>query len=83
MRRKAMKKLFVSVAVILSIVFMMHGYVVADNPIPKAGEVLPAIKLKIPEKAEDRNYLGLSGSGEFAIPDIKAQVVIIEIFSMY
>jgi hypothetical protein len=78
-----MKKLVVSLAVILCIVFVMHGYVVADNPIPKVGEVLPSIKLKMPEKAEYRNYLGLSGSGEFSIPDIKAQVVIIEIFSMY
>jgi hypothetical protein len=78
-----MKKTVVSLAVILSIVFMMHGFVVADNPIPKTGEVLPAIKLKMPENAEHRNYLGLSGSGEFSIPNIKAQVVIIEIFSMY
>jgi len=78
-----MKKLFVSVAVILGVVFTLHSYAVADYPIPKKGEVLPAIKLKMPGKTEYRNYLGLSGNGEFAIPDIKAQVVIIEIFSMY
>ena len=78
-----MKKLIMSVAVVLCIVFMIHGYAFSDKPIPKTGETLPEIKLKMPEKAEHRTYLGLSGSGEFTIPDIKTQIVIIEIFSMY
>lgn len=50
---------------------------------PKAGQALPEFSLKIPEDANHRAYLGLSGSGEFKINQIKAPLVIIEIFSMY
>ena len=55
----------------------------AANKPPEKGEQLPVINLPIPKNPEERNYLGLSGSGSFKIPQIKAKVVIIEIFSMY
>ena len=55
----------------------------AANKPPEKGEVLPAINLPIPKNPEERNYLGLSGSGLFKIPQIKAKAVIVEIFSMY
>ncbi len=54
----------------------------ADAPPPEGG-VLPDISLPIPEKPEEQQYLGLSGTGTFTIPKIQAEVVIIEIFSMY
>jgi peroxiredoxin len=50
---------------------------------PEKGEVLPLINLPVPKNPEERNYLGLSGSGLFKIPQIKANAVIVEIFSMY
>ena len=55
----------------------------AANKPPEKGEVLPVINLPVPKNPDERNYLGLSGSGLFKIPQIKAKVVIIEIFSMY
>lgn len=45
--------------------------------------MLPDIKLPIPEKPEEQQYLGLSGTGTFTAPKIRAEVVIIEVFSMY
>ena len=36
-----------------------------------------------PDDPSERNYLGLSGDRHFKIQDVKADVVIIEIFSMY
>jgi thiol-disulfide isomerase/thioredoxin len=45
--------------------------------------VLPRIKLPAPKDPGEKSYLGLSGSVFFRIPQIKAKVVIIEIFSMY
>jgi peroxiredoxin len=54
----------------------------AERP-PLEGDVLPDISLPIPEKAEERQYLGLDGKGTFEIPKIRADVVIVEIFSMY
>lgn len=46
-------------------------------------DVLPTIKLPIPQGPEEKTYLGLSGEGYFKIPQIKAQIVIVEVFSMY
>jgi thiol-disulfide isomerase/thioredoxin len=54
----------------------------ADKP-PEKGEGLPVINLPIPENPDERNYLGLSGTGLFKIPQIKAKTVIVEFFSMY
>jgi hypothetical protein len=39
--------------------------------------------LTAPQKTELQEYLGVTGKKTFAIPEIKAEVVIIEIFSMY
>jgi peroxiredoxin len=50
---------------------------------PAKGDPFPAVTLPIPRDANDRNYLGLSGSGTFKLSQIKAQAVLIEIFSMY
>jgi thiol-disulfide isomerase/thioredoxin len=44
---------------------------------------LPDIRLAPPKDSIEREYLGLSGNDAFTIPQIKANVVIIEIFSMY
>jgi hypothetical protein len=54
----------------------------ADLP-PAEGGVLPNITLPIPEKPEEQQYLGLEGKGAFAVSKIQADVVILEIFSMY
>jgi len=47
------------------------------------GEPFPALMLPDPKSAEDKNYLGLSGTGAFKISQVKGQAVLIEIFSMY
>jgi thiol-disulfide isomerase/thioredoxin len=47
------------------------------------GDPLPAISLATPGIAEQKAYLGLKGDGPFALTDIAAKVVIVEIFSMY
>ena len=54
----------------------------AEKP-PAEGQPLPAFELAVPQDAVQRNYLGLSESGQFSVPQIKARVVIIQIFSMY
>lgn len=63
--------------------FLCSNYASADNPLPGKGSVLPEIRLAVPTIPAHRTYLGISGSESFTIPDIKAEVVIIEIFSMY
>jgi thiol-disulfide isomerase/thioredoxin len=43
----------------------------------------PAFELPIPGSEADKSYLGLSGSGTFTVGQIKAPVLIIEVFSFY
>jgi thiol-disulfide isomerase/thioredoxin len=72
-----------SSSVITILCFMLVFPTLAANKPPEKGEVLPVMNLPIPKNPDERNYLGLSGSGLFKIPQIKAKVVIVEIFSMY
>lgn len=55
----------------------------SSPPGPPVGKALPDFTLKIPEDAVQRGYLGLKEKNAFSIPDIDAQVVVIEVFSMY
>jgi peroxiredoxin len=50
---------------------------------PAKGAQLPKADLPVPNDPAGRLYLGLAKTGSFQIPEIKAKVVIIEIFSMY
>jgi hypothetical protein len=71
---------------LISILFLLLAYpfwVSAASQPPPEGGVLPNIELPVPEKPYYRQYLGLDQKSVFSIPEIKAEVVIIEIFSMY
>jgi peroxiredoxin len=50
---------------------------------PAVGGMLPEVVLPLPQQAEDRAYLGIKSGDTFKIPQIVADVVIVEIFSMY
>lgn len=50
---------------------------------PSENGTLPEITLSLPQNRETQEYLGLEGKAAFMIPQIKAEAVIIEIFSMY
>jgi len=52
------------------------------NLLPEGG-TMPEISLPVPQLPEYRTYLGLGDEGEFNISKIKAEVLIIQIFSMY
>jgi hypothetical protein len=59
------------------------GPVGAESQPPPEGGLLPEFVLATPKSPEQQGYLGISGKDTFKIPEIKAEVVIIEIFSMY
>jgi len=67
---------------ILFVFALMNPGAIIAQTLQKGGQ-LPSIVLPIPKSAEEKAYLGLSGSGTFKIPQIKADVVLVEIFSMY
>lgn len=76
------KLLFLPLFIVICSFLMICPAQAADNP-PAVGDTLAPIKLAVPDDPQARSYLGLSGSGQFAVPEIQTQVVIIEIFNMY
>lgn len=54
----------------------------ADQP-PAEGGVFPDLSLPVSQKYDERQYLGTGPDGNFKISQIKARLVIVEIFSMY
>jgi hypothetical protein len=77
-----MPRLIKGLLFFLFTILLPLGLVAAVQPPPEGG-ILPEIVLTVPENAWRREYLGLDATREFKIPQIQAQVVIIEIFSMY
>jgi hypothetical protein len=45
--------------------------------------VLPEFTLPVPQADDQQQYLGVVGKDSFKIPEIKADIVIIEIFNIY
>jgi hypothetical protein len=77
------------IVLMLCLVLMFGGFLAeavhcraADGP-PSEGGVLPNISLPIPDQPDQRQYLGLDGKGIFKIPEVRADVIILEVFSMY
>jgi peroxiredoxin len=75
------KILFFTVLVACLAVF--HSATVSSERPTIRGDALASIKLPVPQEPSAKSYLGLTGEGSFTISQIKAHVVIIEIFNMY
>lgn len=78
-----MKRIYLPVVAIGMLFLIVCDLTPATHLPPAKGGVLPRIGLPVPKDPGEKSYLGVSGSGFFRIPQIKAKVVIIEIFSMY
>ena len=50
---------------------------------PGGSKNIPVIELPMPVSEQGKEYLSLSGTGNFKIGQIKAQVLIIEVYSIY
>ena len=77
-----MKKFLYGFIMVVSIMAFGQAISAADRT-PAAGELFPDIALAMPEKSIQKEYLGLKGNGSFRLSQIKAELLIIEIFSMY
>ena len=67
----------------MAVWFVPAGFAEVGTSPPVEGGVLPAIELNVPDNPQYRQYLGISADKTFTIPEIKAEVVLVEIFSMY
>ena len=77
------QKILVSCVCIFAFLFVATYPALTASKPPAVGDSLPPIKLAVPDDPQAKSHLGLSGSGQFTVPQIEAQVVIIEIFNMY
>jgi hypothetical protein len=80
---RKLKKLSTFFAILSFCLLLVIHPAVALNEPPAVGGTLPPLELAVPQDEGAKSYLGLSGSGQFTVPDINAQAVIIEVFSMY
>jgi hypothetical protein len=78
-----MAVIFKYLVIFLGVLIVCTGFSSADSQPPALGGVLPEFRLPVPKSDEHQNYLGVGGKEVFSIPEIRAEVVIIEIFSMY
>ncbi|MFO7749485.1 MAG: redoxin domain-containing protein [Desulfobacteraceae bacterium] len=72
-----MKKLFVTT------LFFMVLNMMPTPGVAGCGKMELDFLLAVPEQQSQKDYLGLNNGKTFALSDIKADMVIIEIFSMY
>jgi peroxiredoxin len=75
MKKGMMIALFVSCALTLT------SGIASASPV-KAGEAMPEITLTVPKAASQQEYLGLSDRDSFKVTDIKADLVIVEVFGV-
>jgi hypothetical protein len=78
-----MKKLWIALCCVSLGWVASFSSIAAEHQPPAEGGALPAITLPMPKDADHQAYLGLAEKKEFTVADIAAEVVIIEIFSMY
>ena len=69
--------------VFFGVLLMSAGFALAASQPPAVGGQLPEFTLPVPKNNEHQEYLGLAGKDDFKISEISAEVIIIEIFSMY
>ncbi len=78
-----MKRILIpSLMIVISLLMAISSTLASSVP-PSKSDALPKINLPIPKNPAEKSYLGLPGTGSFKIPQIKAKVVIVEVFSMY
>lgn len=70
-------------AIFLGVLLVSAGFARASSQAPAVGGQLPEFTLPVPKSDEHQEYLGLAGKDVFKIAEINAEIVIIEIFSMY
>ena len=76
------RNILLTISLIVGIV-ITNGFVEAAESPPAVGGEMPQIILDVPESLEHQKYLQVGNKKTFTIAEIKAEIVLIEIFSMY
>jgi len=75
------KKLIFLLIIFIFLIFSKKSLLSIECP--SEGGIFPEIILPIPQNTFEKEYLGIKDKDSFKISHIKADVVILEIFSMY
>lgn len=70
-------------ALVSFLFFSVSLPVFGDSPQLEPGGAWPAVSLPLPVDPMERNYLGVKEGDAFTVGDIAAEIVIVQIFSMY
>ncbi len=67
------------------IVLMLAGFGLCDvaKTLSVNADILADLKFNSPENLAEKKYLGLSDGKNFRLPQVKARLLIVQIFSMY
>lgn len=69
--------------IVSAVVLMAASAVQASDLPPAAGEMMPSIILEAPVDPAAQKYLGVTGTESFDLTRIPAEVLILQVFSMY
>ncbi|WP_448384181.1 peroxiredoxin family protein [Desulfosoma sp.] len=81
--QKRFSFLIVFLAAVLAAGLGRPGWGLAESCIPGVGETFPPIALEAPKDPAMRAYLGIGDVQTFTVDQVDADVVVVEIFSMY
>ncbi|MBK5101955.1 MAG: TlpA family protein disulfide reductase [Desulfobacteraceae bacterium] len=83
MMNRQLKTLVAHLIVFVGFLSMSAQVAISGIAPPAEGTQIPQLILPTPQNADHRRYLRLDGGESFQVSDIKASVVIIEIYSLY
>lgn len=78
-----MKRKLIAFLAVTACVFFSVQMLFAAGHVPEKGEIFPEITLPVPERTHETEYLGIKEKTHFMISQINADLIIVEIFSMY
>ena len=62
---------------------LLFGSVLVLSPYALADDVWSTLRLSVPERVGDRDYLGLSEGETFTLAQIDARLIVVQVYSMY
>lgn len=78
-----MKKRFLVMAVLVCCAVLVAGTSAAAAGAPRVGGEFPAVEIPMPKDRAGMDYLGFQRGQSFQLSRVKADVVIVEVLSMY
>jgi peroxiredoxin len=71
------------ISLLIGFLFCLPPLAFSENKVPQVGDEFPVLNLQFAADDGKREYLGITGLKTFKLTDIKADALIIQIFSMY